>query len=339
MSLRKSLFASLSVLLLGAIVGACGASDSANTGGSGGAGGTSGSGGGGGSAGTPVQDAASDSPTPTGPQVRIMTFNVARFFDSTCDSGKCTSSDFEETLTAAQMDAKAQRIADAVKAVNPDILMTQEYEKDSCLQLVQSKLGSAYPSRVFGDKGYKGYLNTGLISKGTVVETRHHADDLFQEADGTITTFSRDLLEVLLDFSGHQVLAFSAHFRSKSSDDPARRLAEAKKAREIILARAQELPNAIVVLGGDLNDTPGSDPINALTQNGGLLRVASDLPASDDWTYAYNGSKDAIDHIMLAPTVGGSYVGLSAKPDRDANKSTLGGSDHCALQADFKFGQ
>ena len=104
---------------------------------------------------------------------------------------------------------------------------------------------------------------------------RVRADEVLTRPDGSTTTFSRELLEVHVTKAGRAIIFFAAHFRSKSNDDPGRRLAEAQATRRIVDAVAAANPRALVVLGGDLNDTPGSPPLDALTGNGGLLRAAA----------------------------------------------------------------
>jgi endonuclease/exonuclease/phosphatase family metal-dependent hydrolase len=152
--------------------------------------------------------------------------------------------------------------------------------------------------------------------------------------DGTTTRFSRELLEVEIQSErGKDVILFAAHFRSKANDDPARRLAEAQTASRIVGERAARSPEALVVLGGDLNDTPGSPPLQALVVDGGLVRVADDLPDAAQATYTYQGHGEAIDHLLLAPSASVLRVPRSSRVWRDGNG--WGGSDHAALSSDF----
>jgi len=135
---------------------------------------------------------------------------------------------------------------------------------------------------------------------------------------------------------GTEVVVFGAHFRSKSPpDDSGRRLAEAQVSRRIVTDVATALPAALVVMGGDLNDSPGSPPLDALTLDGGLLRVAADLPVADQATYVFNGRGEAIDHILQAVTPAGASVPGSARVWKDTRG--FSGSDHFALTADFEI--
>jgi endonuclease/exonuclease/phosphatase family metal-dependent hydrolase len=128
---------------------------------------------------------------------------------------------------------------------------------------------------------------------------------------------------------------FAAHFRSKVMDDPGRRLAEAQVSRRIVTDVANASPGALVVMAGDLNDTPGSPPLDALTANEGLVRAAADLPVPDQATYLFNGRGEAIDHILQAVTAAAKVVPRSAVVWRESRG--FAGSDHFALTADFEI--
>jgi len=93
----------------------------------------------------------------------------------------------------------------------------------------------------------------------------------------------------------------------------------------------------LIVLGGDLNDSPGSIPINALEGNGGMLRVASELGV-DAATYTSQGQAQAIDHLYLVETPVGRYMRGTARVIR-SNQRGLAGSDHAGLVATFAVGQ
>ena len=152
--------------------------------------------------------------------------------------------------------------------------------------------------------------------------------------DGSVTTFSRELLEVHVRVVGVEVVMFAAHFRSKVNDDPARRLAEAQVAHRVVTELAARAPEALVVVGGDLNDTPGSPPLEALVGDGGLVRLADDLPAAAQATYFYRGRGQSIDHLLVAPTAtAAERVPRSSRVWRDGNG--YADSDHAALTSDF----
>jgi hypothetical protein len=93
-----------------------------------------------------------------------------------------------------------------------------------------------------------------------------------------VATFNfRGFFDTVCDSGACQPGDYAAHFKAKSGDDPPRRLAEAQASSRIVNEVALRLPDAVVLLGGDLNDTPGSPPLDALVVDGGLQRLADDV--------------------------------------------------------------
>ncbi len=270
----------------------------------------------------------------TEPRVRIATFNVRRFFDTVCQTGACTPSDYEELPTPEAFDARADQLALAITDLGADVVALQEIETQASLDALLVRLATVMPYGVLGEIGTPGSVDVAVLSKTPLDRVLGHREERLFRPDGTPTYFSRQLLEVEVRTGiGMKVVVFAAHFRSKVSDDPGRRLAEAQVSRRLVEARAVASPEALVLLAGDLNDRPGSPPLDALTLDGGLLRAAADLPVADQATYVFNGRGEAIDHLLQGATRQGSLVPRSALVWKDGRG--WGGSDHFALTAEF----
>jgi uncharacterized protein len=285
--------------------------------------------------------ATSDGTQPIRPGVlRIATFNVRLFFDSTCDSGSCASTDFEQVQSGAEYTADIERIATAITKLDADVIAVEEIETQKCLDDLAKRLaqkGLVYPIALLGEIDTPGSVDVGVLARGSLTEKRTHRDTPLTRPDGSKTTFSRELLEVRLSLGGQQIAMFAAHFRSKASDDPGRRLAEATATRTIMTATATELPGAIVALGGDLNDTPGSPPLDAMVLGGDLVRLAAELPAASQATYTFAGQVEAIDHLFVHKNGAARYTSGTVKVVRDGTTGGLGGSDHAALSAELSL--
>jgi predicted extracellular nuclease len=279
-------------------------------------------------------DAKADAPS-VEKVLRVATFNVRLFFDPICDSGNCSTSDFEKVTSPEDFEARADTLASAIRELQADFVSLQEIETQVSMDALELRLNDLYPTVVLGETGAPGSIDVAVLGSGTFLEMRTHRYHPMSKPDGTSTYFSREFLEVHVDFDGLRVVLFSAHFRSKANDDPGRRLAEAQAAREILIASGSEFPDAVVVLGGDLNDTPGSEPISTLEDGTELLRVAKDLPLGQQGTYQWNGQPQAIDHVFLATSSRGIYVPASARVVHSSIEWGLAGSDHAALLADF----
>lgn len=282
----------------------------------------------------PGQDGDAGPPLPP-TRVRVATFNLRLFFDTVCQSGACAAGDFEQAPTQQVFDARAAQIAGAIAGFEADLVALEEVENQACLDALLSRLTGVFPYGVLGEIGTPGSVDVAILSRTPLEQVLVHRDaDRLTRPDGSRTTFSREFLEAhVRAVDGTEVVLFAAHFRSKSNDDPGRRLAEAQVSRRIVTDVASALPGALVLLAGDLNDTPDSAPLQALTADGGLLRAAEDLPVADQATYVFNGRGEPIDHILQAATDAGVLVPRSAKVWKESRG--FAGSDHFALTADF----
>lgn len=264
-------------------------------------------------------------------------YNVHRFFDTVCDSGECASGDYEEQPTQAEFEAKADTLAAAVRRLAPDVICLEEVENQAALDALAARLPEL-PSKVMGELGYPASVDVALLARDPVTLVRRHHGRVLTRPDGSTTSFAREFLEVHLDVDGTEAIVFCAHFKAKSNDDPGRRLAEAQEAAEILAETSAASPHALIVLGGDLNDVPGSAPLEALEGSGDLLRVASDMTESQA-TYTYNGRATALDHLFVDLRAAGAYVPGSTGIFRDGAGRGLGGSDHAAIRALFRPGE
>lgn len=284
---------------------------------------------------SPQADAA---PPDLGPgwagPLTVATWNVERYFDLRCDTGRCSPWDYEELPSPEGFATRGQELALAIEAMGADIVLLQEVESDPCLEEIQRNLTQPYPIAWLGETGGAASVDVAVLARGRRLEVRGHRHQAIPRAEGGSTTFARELLELHLELEGRHIIVFSAHFKSKSNDDPGRRLAEATAAHQIVRQTQEEHPEALVILGGDLNDTPGSAPLDALESDGALLRVASEL-SPEDWTYRWQNSGQAIDHLFLAREGGGAYLPGSAQVWRGTGGTGYAGSDHGALSASF----
>ncbi|MBX3233984.1 MAG: endonuclease/exonuclease/phosphatase family protein [Labilithrix sp.] len=271
--------------------------------------------------------------------LRVAQLNTRRFFDTVCQSGTCSSNGFEAVVTQEAFDRKVATLADGIASLGADVVTLSEVENKTCLDALQAKLeeaGFPFPVAHIAETGAAGSIDVGVLARGELGEVKNYRRDTpLKRPDGSNTTFTRELPEVHLTLGDSEVIVYAAHFRSKSDDDPGRRLAEAQATHDIMKATGDANKGALVVLGGDLNDTPGSEPIAAL--EAGLLRVASDLPENEQGTYRYQGQDQAIDHIFVTKNRAKSYVAQSATVVRDPGRAGFASSDHASLWADFKL--
>ena len=73
----------------------------------------------------------------------------------------------------------------------------------------------------------------------------------------------------------------------------------------------------------------------ALEEGELLSRVAAEL-GGQDWTYMFQGTTSALDHLYVAQPAAGEHLPGSSQVFRDG-RGRWGGSDHAALGADFAW--
>ena len=247
--------------------------------------------------------------------------------------------------------------AKVIKTVNADILALVEVESRDTLQRFNTDLlGSRYRDRVVIDGNDPRGINVALAghSKAPILTAK---TNVFAR-DETGSVFSRDCLEVeVATKSGQPLYLLVNHFKAKDRnliESDARRKRQAAYVKHILSTR-YDLERDWVIVLGDLNDEPTSDPLSPLLAFDRLHNVfdLTDRPIEDRWTYYYAKGKqrNAIDYLLvsdaLRPYLSASGIerrgmaGLSKltgglEVEFDGIKSWRNAaSDHGAVWADF----
>jgi endonuclease/exonuclease/phosphatase family metal-dependent hydrolase len=246
-----------------------------------------------------------------------------------------------------------ENTARVIDAVQPDILLAVEVENRITLQRfnddVLAPFGWSYPYNLLVDGNDDRGIDVGLFSRHPIVSVRSHIKDT--DAHGVI--FSRDCAEFEIALpSGQSLWLLGNHFKSKGYGSPAastaKRLRQADQTRKIYLAARQRSP--YVVVAGDLNDTPASAPLQALTNNTDMQGHEAMSHASyqgKPGTYATGNSlNQKIDYVFFSPELwaGVQAVGVERRgvwaPNTHENfpevtSSVTQASDHAALWVDL----
>jgi endonuclease/exonuclease/phosphatase family metal-dependent hydrolase len=243
--------------------------------------------------------------------VIVATWNVRNFFDDVCDSGRCGPDDYEPALSAPQFAFKTRMVSEGVDALQADVVLLQEVENERAMNALLAAQNGRWPVAVLGETGFAASVDVLVLSRGELLEVRTHRDRPLPQPSGRDTRFAREFLEVHVEIEGQRVIVFNAHFRSKNADDPERRWAEASLAAEILRERRQEFRDALIVLGGDLNDEPGSPTLQNIERSGHYEGIWRELPATDG-SYFFGGAPRMIDHLYHCVDCGGRYLEGSA---------------------------
>jgi endonuclease/exonuclease/phosphatase family metal-dependent hydrolase len=249
-----------------------------------------------------------------------------------------------------------ENTAAIIGEVNPDVLAVVEAEDRLALDrfneyVLQKANGWTFRHTMLVDGNDERGIDVGAMAKETfrIGRLRSHIDDLKkgeEKKDKPGRTFSRDCPEYEIPTpDGGSLLLMVNHFKSKIGGGEARRTEQARQVAKIYEERRDQGWERIVV-AGDLNDTPGSEPLIQLTSKTDL-EDAWELDGFDsggeDSTHS---GGDRFDYIFLSPELakamkagGVNRRGIwkaSHKGDEDKMLSTIteedeAASDHAAI--------
>lgn len=247
-----------------------------------------------------------------------------------------------------------------VDAVRPDLLLCVEIEDRPALQRFNDQVlardfpGAEFPYNLLIDGNDERGIDLGVLSRFPIREVRTH---LFDRAPGSGSdggrVFSRDCPEYAIELPGDRLLwLIGNHLKSKGygnfQESARRRLRQARRAREIYLEAMRRSPSDLVVVAGDFNDTPDSDPLKEMRRETGLRDVmTSSLYTGRPGTFGTGNTENSkIDYLMLSPALwpGLRAVGVERRGvyTRDAHdrfdtvtSKANQASDHGALWADL----
>lgn len=266
-----------------------------------------------------------------------------------------------ELKTEAVNEIATRMTARVIKDVNADILAVVEAEDRIALKHFNEQLlkpiDADYSEIMLIDGNDERGIDVGLLTKsgiqiGSVVS---HINDMQEN----LAIFSRDCPEYTVRINDTtSILVLINHFKSKGYGSPAssdsRRRAQAQRVREIYDKRRDEGVE-LIVIAGDLNDTPESRPLMPLLADGSDLLDISSHPAfvSDGriGTYANGTASNKIDYLLLSPALfdlvkaGGVFrkgvwggVNGTLFPHYDEmTKPSHAASDHAAIWADINL--
>ena len=207
----------------------------------------------------------------------------------------------------------------------------------------------AVVNEFLGDMGYRYVavnptndgrgINLGVLSRLPIdAITSYRFRKLELPGEDRSWRFARDLLRTTIELPGDKKLElFTVHYKSKrdSAGDPDSakwRLAEATETAKIVSAIMEAPPRPLGRRAGDFNDTPGSPPIETLTDD--LLIDAHDkLPPAKRITYLRNPYRSTIDYILVNRPMHQAMT-TAVIP---TNERLLAGSDHAPVVADFQL--
>jgi endonuclease/exonuclease/phosphatase family metal-dependent hydrolase len=198
-----------------------------------------------------------------------------------------------------------------LQALNADVVALMEVEDRTALKrFSEDILGPldgqvAYDRYMLIDGNDERGIDVGLFSRFPIVNICSHVDAGLPAS----RIFSRDCAEyeVALD-NGDRLWIMVNHFKSKgfgnAAANNARRLAQAEEVARLYTKRLET--HDLVIVAGDLNDTPTSAPLAPLVQNTDLRDAMShptytSKPGVRPGTFGTGTPRNKIDYLLLSP--------------------------------------
>ncbi len=260
--------------------------------------------------------------------IKIASWNVENLFDAHYDG-----TEYEEYVpgkhgwSRAMLEKKLNHLSEVICDLDAQIIALEEVENDRVLALLQKRLkrvGCAYPYRYITHAPPRTPVHVALLSRIRLKQRR----DLRIAPAGRY----RSILEAVIPGS-HPLHLFVNHWRSKSGPESERVL----YARALVGRLKRLPPGSEYILLGDFNsdyqefriidrrhnDTRGMTGINQIlgtSMQGHMVRKGDffapsskgrmlhynlwmELPAAKRWSHNFYGDKEAIDAMLLPPSL------------------------------------
>jgi len=251
--------------------------------------------------------------------------------------------------------------AKVLKALKADVQCLVEVESRETISSFNSDmLGTVkFPYNILIDGNDPRGIDVGLLSRYPIKNIRTHIFDK-EKPGGKSFIFSRDCLELEVEIAKNKSLhVLCNHFKSKGysasqADADARRKLQADAVKNI-LQYNYDLKKDMVVVLGDFNDTPDSNPLQTLLNTQNLTDVLK-LKFSNDiektYTYFYK-QKSQIDFILVSKPLKDAFkdAGVERRGMFELNNLSNGtekrfdtvtaisnaASDHAGVWAEFNI--
>lgn len=249
-------------------------------------------------------------------------------------------------------EVSVQNAARVIRAIDCDILCVVEVESRIALNRFNTNILKAenleYSHTMVIDGNDDRGIDVGLLSRFPIINIKSHVDDKYKSTNGQFyKIFSRDCPEYAVDLGEGKILHYlcnhlkSKGYGSQASSDSKRK----KQANRIVeILGNYNLENDLVVVAGDMNDTPTSEPLKKLMHMPNLFDVL-DAPFFNGPKWTFRTGNQQIDYLLVSKPLFDNLAevsierrGIFKKNNPTFPQVTNGvtqASDHAAIWAQF----
>lgn len=257
-----------------------------------------------------------------------------------------------ELLKEHTNEISVQNTARIIKAIDVDILCVVEVDDRIALkrfnEFLLRKQNCEFPHSMLIDGNDSRGIDVGILTRYPITSISSHIDDSFKSTNGqSYKIFSRDCPEYTIDIGGGKFVHFLCnHLKSKGYGSPASNNTKRRRQanRIVDILKSYDLKKDYVVVAGDFNDTPNSEPLSSLMALKPDLTDVLDKSNDDRWTY--HQGKDQIDYLLVSKPIWDSLtaVGVERRGIFRKNNPTFAevtnkvtqASDHATVFAEFE---
>jgi uncharacterized protein len=252
-------------------------------------------------------------------QLTVATFNVENLDPKKEAVSKVdgnTVRNVDDDVQSGKFVALANQIVTNLKT--PDIIALQEVQDNDGAELssavdanltaktltdsIESAGGLTYQYQEISPKnGEDGGQPGGNIRVSFLFNPqRVKLEKLERFADDPAFSESRKPLVGEFTFNNIPLTLINNHFASKSGGaaSDTKRIAQARIVNKFVVNRLTTDSKANIIVLGDLNDTPNSQPIKVLAGTN-LKNLVDSIPLADRFSFIFRGSKEQIDQILI----------------------------------------
>lgn len=244
-------------------------------------------------------------------------------------------------------EAATQNTALVVKEIKADVMCVIEVDDRIALNNFNKYLlEKEFKYALLIDGNDERGIDVGVLSKYEVVNIETHIYDTYKDENGkTAITFSRDCAIYTIKKGNTLVYLLCNHFKSQGygrpEDNNNKRAKQAEAVAQII--KRYNLNKDYVVIAGDLNDVPDSEPLKVLRDNNKLVNIAEQFGL--EHTGTYDTGKKQFDYLWVSNALASKFVegnierrGIFSKKGEKFETVTSKAnqaSDHAAVWAKF----
>ncbi len=254
-----------------------------------------------------------------------------------------------ELLKQETNEISIQNTARVIKEINADILCVIEVDDRLALRrfndFLLRKEKTQYKHAMVIDGNDPRGIDVGLLTQYPIATIKTHIDDEYKSTSGRLyKIFSRDCAEYTIDVGGGKfVHILCNHLKSKGYGSPASNNAKRKRQADQIvkILKSYDLTTDLVVVAGDLNDTPGSEPLKKLLK----LKNLTDVLKKVDPNWTYHSGNQQIDYILVSQPIADNLLSVTVERRGifkknnptfpEVTNSVTQASDHAAIVIEF----